>query len=96
LPDRLEPSSRKLDVSLPAHTPVSLVHEANIVVHVTQEITMEATNLTAARKGAKWDIPRIGRLFVFIFSAGFLCPNVWIEGMDLMTLHDKNDAGIAR
>jgi hypothetical protein len=96
LPDRLEPPSRKLGVSLPAHTPVSLVHEANIVVHVTQEITMEATNLTTARKGAKWDMSRCGRLFVFIFSAGFLCPNVWIEGMDLMTLHDKNDAGIAR
>jgi hypothetical protein len=31
-----------------------------------------------------------------IFSAGFLCPNVWIEGMDLMTLHDKNDANIER
>jgi hypothetical protein len=41
-------------------------------------------------------VARCGRLFVFIFSAGFLCPNVWIEGMDLMTLHDKNDSGIAR
>jgi hypothetical protein len=57
---------------------------------------MEAANLAVARQGAKWDIPRFGRLFVFIFSAGFLCPNVWIEGMDLMTLHDKNDSGITR
>ena len=57
---------------------------------------MEASNLSAARQGDKWGISRIGRLFVFIFSAGFLCPNVWIEGMDLMTLHDKNDAGIDR
>jgi hypothetical protein len=58
---------------------------------------MEAvSSLSVARQGAKWDISRIGRLFVFIFSAGFLCPNVWIEGMDLMTLHDKNDENIAR
>jgi hypothetical protein len=57
---------------------------------------MEQSRLSAAGKGAKWDAPRIGRLFVFILSAGFLCPNVWIEGMDLMTLHDKNDAGIER
>lgn len=57
---------------------------------------MESATLAAARKGAKWDIPRIGRLFVFVCSAGFLCPNVWIEGMDLMTLHDKNDADITR
>ena len=57
---------------------------------------MEAATLNAARQGDKWGISRFGRLFVFIFSAGFLCPNVWIEGMDLMTLHDKNDAGIDR
>ena len=57
---------------------------------------MEVSNLSAARKGAKWDLPRFGRLFVFFISAGFLCPNVWIEGMDLRTLHDKNDAGIQR
>ena len=57
---------------------------------------MEASKLAAAHQGAKWDLPRFGRLFVFIISAGFLCPNVWIEGMDLMTLHDKNDAGIDR
>ena len=57
---------------------------------------MEASNLSAARKGAKWDLPRFGRLFIFFISAGFLCPNVWIEGMDLMTLHDKNDSGIQR
>jgi hypothetical protein len=57
---------------------------------------MEQSKLAAAGKGAKWDVPRFGRLLVFILSAGFLCPNVWIEGMDLMTLHDKNDAGIER
>ena len=57
---------------------------------------MEASKLAAASKGAKWDLSRFGRLFIFIISAGFLCPNVWIEGMDLMTLHDKNDAGIDR
>ena len=57
---------------------------------------MDSAKLAAAGKGAKWDVSRCGRLFVFIFSAGFLCPNVWIEGMDLMTLHDKNDAGIQR
>lgn len=57
---------------------------------------MQASNISAASKGAKWDAPRFGRLLVFFFSAGFLCPNVWIEGMDLMTLHDKNDAGIDR
>ena len=57
---------------------------------------MQPGNLTAASSGAKWDIPRFGRLFIFLISAGFLCPNVWIEGMDLMTLHDKNDAGIDR
>lgn len=57
---------------------------------------MEAANLSAARQGAKWDLSRFGRLFIFLISAGFLCPNVWIEGMDLMTLHDKNDAGIDR
>ncbi len=57
---------------------------------------MDASNLSAARKGAKWDLPRFGRLFIFFISAGFLCPNVWIEGMDLKTLHDKNDAGIQR
>jgi hypothetical protein len=57
---------------------------------------MEASNLAVARAGASWDIPRVGRLLVFILSAGFLCPNVWIEGMDLMTLHDKNDSGIQR
>ena len=57
---------------------------------------MEASKLAAARQGAKWDMPRFGRLFIFFISAGFLCPNVWIEGMDLMTLHDKNDADIKR
>ena len=57
---------------------------------------MENSKLATAGDGAKWDLSRIGRLFVFIFSAGFLCPNVWIEGMDLMTLHDKNDANIDR
>jgi hypothetical protein len=57
---------------------------------------MEQSKLSAAGKGAPWDLPRFGRLFIFIFSAGFLCPNVWIEGMDLMTLHDKNDSGIQR
>ena len=57
---------------------------------------MDASKLAAASKGAKWDVPRFGRLFVFIVSAGFLCPNVWIEGMDLMTPHDKHDAGVAR
>ncbi len=57
---------------------------------------MEAANLAEARKGANWDLPRFGRLFVFFFSAGFLCPNVWIEGMDLMTLHKKNDANVKR
>jgi hypothetical protein len=57
---------------------------------------MQASNISAASKGAAWDMPRFGRLFIFIVSAGFLCPNVWIEGMDLMTLHDKNDAGIDR
>jgi hypothetical protein len=57
---------------------------------------MEASKLAAAHQGAKWDLSRFGRLFIFFISAGFLCPNVWIEGMDLMTLHDKNDAGIER
>jgi hypothetical protein len=57
---------------------------------------MEQTSVSKASKGATWDISRFGRLFIFIISAGFLCPNVWIEGMDLMTLHDKNDAGIER
>ncbi len=57
---------------------------------------MEPTKLSEAGKGAKWDLPRFGRLFIFIISAGFLCPNVWIEGMDLKTLHDKNDAGVQR
>jgi hypothetical protein len=57
---------------------------------------MDQSKLSAAGKGAPWDAARFGRLLVFIFSAGFLCPNVWIEGMDLMTLHDKNDAGIDR
>ena len=57
---------------------------------------MQANTITVASRGAKWDISRLGRLVVFIFSAGFLCPNVWIEGMDLMTLHDKNDANIER
>ena len=57
---------------------------------------MEASNLSAARKGAKWDLRRFGRLFIFFISAGFLCPNVWIEGMDLKTLHDTNDANIQR
>jgi hypothetical protein len=57
---------------------------------------MEAAVLSAARQGAKWDVSRFGRLFIFLISAGFLCPNVWIEGMDLMTLHDKNDAGVDR
>lgn len=57
---------------------------------------MEPTKLSEAGKGAKWDLPRFGRLFIFIISAGFLCPNVWIEGMDLNTLHDKNDAGVQR
>jgi hypothetical protein len=57
---------------------------------------MQQANLTAASRGAQWTMSRFGRLFVFFVSAGFLCPNVWIEGMDLMTLHDKNDAGIDR
>ena len=57
---------------------------------------MQPTRQSVASRGAKWDIPRFGRLIVFFVSAGFLCPNVWIEGMDLLTLHDKNDAGIAR
>jgi hypothetical protein len=57
---------------------------------------MEAATLSAARTGANWDLSRFGRLFIFLISAGFLCPNVWIEGMDLMTLHDKNDAGVDR
>ena len=55
---------------------------------------MQQTTLAAASSSAKWTLSRFGRLFVFFISAGFLCPNVWIEGMDLMTLHDKNDAGI--
>ncbi len=57
---------------------------------------MEQSKISAAGKGAPWDAARFGRLFIFIASAGFLCPNVWIEGMDLMTLHDKNDSGIER
>jgi len=57
---------------------------------------MQQSSVSAAGKGAPWDLSRFGRLFIFIISAGFLCPNVWIEGMDLMTLHDKNDAGIQR
>ena len=57
---------------------------------------MQGSNISAASKGAKWAAPRFGRLLVFIFSAGFLCPNVWIEGMDIMAMHDKNDAGIDR
>ncbi len=57
---------------------------------------MQGSNISAASKGAKWDAPRFGRLLVFIFSAGFLCPNVWIEGMDIMAMHEKNDAGIDR
>jgi hypothetical protein len=57
---------------------------------------MQQTSVSMAGKGAKWDLARCGRLFIFMISAGFLCPNVWIEGMDLMTLHDKNDAGIDR
>lgn len=57
---------------------------------------MQQSRLSAASKGAKWDLPRFGRLFIFIISAGFLCPNVWIEGMDLTILHDKNDADIQR
>ena len=57
---------------------------------------MQQSSLAAASKGAKWDLSRFGRLFVFFASLGFLCPNVWIEGMDIMTLHDKNDAGIDR
>ena len=57
---------------------------------------MQQASLAAASSGAKWTVSRLGRLFVFFISAGFLCPNVWIEGMDLMTLHDKNDAGIER
>jgi hypothetical protein len=55
---------------------------------------MEPTELSEAGKGAKWDMPRFGRLFIFVISAGFLCPNVWIEGMDLTTVHAKKDAGI--
>ncbi len=51
---------------------------------------------SAASNGARWDLPRIGRLFVFVFTFGFLCPNVWIEGMDLTTLQVKNDAGTPR
>ena len=57
---------------------------------------MQQATLASASSGAKWTLSRFGRLFVFFISAGFLCPNVWIEGMDLMTLHDKNDAGIDR
>ncbi len=57
---------------------------------------MQDEKITAAGKGAKWDLPRFGRLFIFFISAGFFCPNVWIEGMDLMTLHDKNDADVQR
>ena len=57
---------------------------------------MQQSSLAAAGKGAKWTLSRFGRLFVFFASLGFLCPNVWIEGMDIMTLHDKNDAGIER
>ena len=57
---------------------------------------MQPTSLSVAGKGAKWDLSRFGRLFIFLISAGLLCPNVWIEGMDLMTLHDKNDSGIER
>jgi hypothetical protein len=54
---------------------------------------MEQSKPSAAGEGAPWDMPRLGRLFIFIVSAGFLCPNVWIEGLNLTTLHDKNDAG---
>ncbi len=57
---------------------------------------MQDEKITAAGKGAKWDLPRFGRLFIFFITAGFFCPNVWIEGMDLMTLHDKNDADVQR
>lgn len=57
---------------------------------------MQKTTLAAASAGAQWNMARFGRLFVFFVSLGFLCPNVWIEGMDLMSLHDKNDAGVDR
>ena len=57
---------------------------------------MQPTNVAMASTGAKWDLSRFGRLFVFFISLGFLCPNVWIEGMDVMSLHAKNDAGVER
>ena len=57
---------------------------------------MQQATLAIAGAGAPWDVSRFGRLFVFFISLGFLCPNVWIEGMDLMTMHAKNDSGVQR
>lgn len=37
---------------------------------------------------------RAGRMLVFFLSAGFLCPNVWVEGMDLAGIQSKTEGDL--
>jgi hypothetical protein len=37
---------------------------------------------------------RIGRTIVFFLSAGFLCPNVWVEGMNLSRIQGETEGDL--
>ncbi len=39
-------------------------------------------------------LQRAGRMVVFFLSMGFLCPNVWVEGMDLAGIQGKTEGDL--
>jgi hypothetical protein len=39
-------------------------------------------------------LKRVGRTIVFFLSAGFLCPNVWVEGMDLSRIQGETEGDL--
>ncbi|MGH8616495.1 MAG: hypothetical protein ACREUW_02300 [Burkholderiales bacterium] len=51
---------------------------------------MEQANKPAA-SAAMQGVQRLGRMVVFCLSAGFLYPNVWIEGMDLSAIQGETE-----
>ena len=42
----------------------------------------------------KMTLARVGRMFVFFLSAGFLYPNVMTEGMDLTSLQRASEGDL--
>jgi hypothetical protein len=62
--------------------------EAGLLTHEQEVVVENGREQFVVPVGPGGVAGRIGRMVIFVFTGGFLYPNVFVEGMDCSKIHD--------